>query len=226
MSVKHPARWSPQILDAVGPVIEKVGLPVHDPFAGTGERLGALCDRLGLAFTGTELEPEFILDPRVQWGDSTDTSTYPDDVHLIVTSPAYPNGMCDHFEARDTSRRHTYRHSLDRPLHVNNMGRYSTRGGSAVKEAMHFGIAERCVRYWPNCAVVNVKDFVAKGKVYPVVATWRGLLSEAGFTVMRELEVRAPGQRHGANGRLRVAHEVILLAKRLDESDPQPQLKV
>jgi hypothetical protein len=51
-------------------------LPVHDPFAGTGERLGALCDTLGLTFTGTEIEPEFARDRRVHAGDSAEAGTY------------------------------------------------------------------------------------------------------------------------------------------------------
>ena len=54
-------RWTPGILDAIAPVIADLGLPVHDPFAGTGERLGRLCDRLGLPFTGREIEPEFLV---------------------------------------------------------------------------------------------------------------------------------------------------------------------
>src|SRR5690606_14377285 len=96
-------------------------------------RLGELCDRLGLVFTGTELEPEFIADPRVRPGDSTMAQTYPAHEHAVVTSPAYPNGMTDHFRARDASRRHTYRQALatvlghDRPLHPNNMGRWGNR---------------------------------------------------------------------------------------------------
>lgn len=104
MTAAHPARWSPQIIDVLR--TELAGAPwVHDPFAGTGERLGALCDEIGVEFSGTELEEAFIVDPRVVPGDSRDNRTYPRlpwpaigwGPYWIVTSPVYPNGMADHF---------------------------------------------------------------------------------------------------------------------------------
>jgi hypothetical protein len=100
VSAKHPARYSPAILDTLCQELE--GAPwVHDPFAGTGERLQALTDTLGIPFTGTEIEAPFIVSPHVEQGDSRDPSTYPPAWKTprwwIVTSPVYPSGMCDHF---------------------------------------------------------------------------------------------------------------------------------
>lgn len=92
----HPARYSAVLLDALRPILAAAP-HVHDPFAGTGERLGALCDELGVSFTGTEIEPEFAEDRRVMVGDSRDAGTYPRLPHWIVTSPVYPNGMADNF---------------------------------------------------------------------------------------------------------------------------------
>jgi hypothetical protein len=98
----HPARFSGPILDVLR--TELSGAPwVHDPFAGTGERLGHLCDELGVPFSGTEIEEPFIVDAARVWcGDSRDPSTYPTPLvgiehYWIVTSPVYPNGMTDHF---------------------------------------------------------------------------------------------------------------------------------
>lgn len=81
-TVKHPARFSPEIIEIIG---HYMGLSqhVHDPFAGTGERLGALCDEYGVTFTGTEIECSFIVDPRVRCGDSTNTSSYPREFDTI-----------------------------------------------------------------------------------------------------------------------------------------------
>jgi hypothetical protein len=219
--VPHPARWTPAILDAIEPVLVELELPVHDPFAGTGERLGALCDRLGLTFTGTEIEPEFIADPRVRQGDSTEADTYPTGPFCVVTSPVYPNGMCDHYEAKDSSRRHNYRKALseilgyDRPLHPNNMGRYGNRWRhGAEKERMHWNIAMRCVPHWSEHVIVNMKDVVAISYSVPVVEWWGVLLEERhGYRVVRRIDVPTPGQRHGANGALRADSEAVLIAQ-------------
>lgn len=215
---EHPCRWTPAILAAVEPHIAGLGLAVHDPFAGTGERLGALCDRLGLAFTGTEIEAPFIIDRRVRQGDSTSALTYPAHRHCIVTSPVYPNGLADHFRARDGSLRHTYRQALasitghDRPLAEANMGRHGIRSGHKA-EARHFDLADRCVRRWPTDVVVNVSDFPHRWELWPLVDRWRALLARHGYMLTGELEVRTPRQRQGANPH-RADHETVLIAHR------------
>lgn len=131
---KHPARYSPEVLDTFRQIIPRLSR-VHDPFAGTGERLGHVADDRSWFFTGSELVPEFIVDHRVSEGDATDPESYPwpiacgscgetTDVaagcsrhvlrpYTIVTSPVYPNGMADHFisTAADASSRMTYRHA-------------------------------------------------------------------------------------------------------------------
>lgn len=213
-------RWTQAILDALATVIAAWGLPVHDPFAGEGERLGLLCDHLGVPFSGTEIEPEYILDPRVRPGDSTQSDSYPAWEHVVVTSPAYPNGWTDHFHARDASRRHTYRQALavllghDRPLHPNNMGRYGFRQGKRA-EAKHYRIAAAAVRWWPPHVAVNVSDFIHHhDQVHAVVGPWVNLLGAAGYHVADPVPVATPRQRHGANGRVRVEHEHILIASR------------
>ncbi len=155
-TVQHPARYSPEVLDLLRFVIPRL-TRVHDPFAGTGERLGRTADDRPWFFTGTEIEAVFIVDPRVSEGDSTELDTYPWPVacgtcgdtaevpsvpcsaHVlrrftIVTSPVYPNGMADDFVSRETSERKTYRHAkaaiLGDPaakLLDRNMGRWGYR---------------------------------------------------------------------------------------------------
>lgn len=212
-------RWTPAILDAIEPIIEEWQLPVHDPFANEGLRLGALCDRLGLAFTGTEIEPEYIIDFRVDPGDSTMPLTYPARPFATVTSPAYPNGWTDHFHAQDGSRRHTYRQALaaitgeDRPLHPNNMGRHGVRSGRRA-EARHFAIAERCVAHWSDHVIVNVSDFITDGQRWPLVQRWHRLLDDAGYRVTESVPVKTPRQRNGANASARVEDEMVIIARR------------
>jgi hypothetical protein len=211
----HPARYSPEIISALANMIP-AGTHVHDPFAGTGEALGALADTLfGFTFTGTELEPEFIVDRRVEQGDATEPASYPTGPHLIVTSPPYPNGMADDY-AQEGGRRFTYRQALGRPLSPRNLGRYSARR-SRTKEAEHFRLADAAIACWSaQRALVNVKDFIAEGARWPVVARWCELLEAHGFTVVELVPVHTHGQGFGANRSARVDTETIIDATKED----------
>jgi hypothetical protein len=216
---EHPAKWSPEILEEIAPIIRAWQLPVHDCFAGTGERLGKLCDQLGLVFTGTEIEPEFARDPRVQPGDSTMPLTYPGRPYCVVTSAAYPNGMSDHFKASTVKGRNTYRQALarilgyDRPLHLNNMGRYGARYGRRSLRR-HYDIARRCVPHWPELVIVNVSDFVMASQMHDVVGPWTGILTDAGYRITDTIPVVTRRQGHGANREARADHETVIVATR------------
>jgi hypothetical protein len=219
LGVSHPARFSPEILEALRPVLSRWDLPVHDPFGGTGERMGALCDELGIEFTGTEIEPEFVVDHRVRPGDSTEARTYPAGPYVVATSPTYPNGMADHFRARDASKRHTYRQGLaeiighDRPLKAHNTGRYGVRRGSQALDT-YWTLEARCVDHWPDRVAVNVSDCVTGGQTYPVADRWRDLLESRGYLIVETIQVATRRQRNAANADLRAEHEVILVAER------------
>lgn len=218
-TVTHPSRFNTDVLDAMVPTLLGWDLPIHDPFAGTGERLGALATRLGLTFSGTEIEPEFIVDFRVVPGDATRAESYPFWRHCVVTSPVYPNGMADHFHAQDTSKRHTYRQALaetighDRELHGHNMGRYGPRGGKEAARA-HWALASMAVLHWPDHVLVNVKDFIIAGTTYQVVNRWRLLLQGAGYAITT-INVPVRGQGFGANRDARVDYETILVGERI-----------
>lgn len=212
---KHPAPFTDSIIDALRyllPFRVPRTVVVHDPFGGEGKRLGALCDELGYPFTGTDLEPWLEGDPRVAVGDSTDPATYPTVPFVVVTSPTYNNGVNDHFEPKDTSRRLTYRVRAGRPLHENNTGRYSGRG-SKRGEAAYWRITREVVKHWPDLAFVNVKDSYRADVLYPLVQMWTDLLVEYGYEVER-LEVECPGWRYGTNGQARTDTEAILIAQR------------
>jgi hypothetical protein len=66
----HPCQFSPEVIAALEELVSP-GEHVHDPFAGTGLRLAALCDRIEAVYTGTDIEDWPGLDPRVAVGDST-----------------------------------------------------------------------------------------------------------------------------------------------------------
>lgn len=200
---------------------------VHDPFAGTGERLGRLADNRGWIFTGIEIEAPFMVDRRVRQGDSTYPSTYPTEPFKIMTSPVYPNGIADDFHAQDASTRRTYRSAVakilghDRPLHTNNQGRYGYRGGQLNSDArtMYWHLAKLVVACWEESACdeifLNVSDFtVGKNRVVPVVAPWAALIEAHGFSILKAYPVQTRRWRNGANRDARVANEVILQAIR------------
>jgi hypothetical protein len=177
---KHPAIFTESIIERLAILIPK-NVPferiIHDPFAGEGVRLGALCDALGYTFTGTDLERWQGSDTRVALGDSTLSGTYPTVPYAIVTSPTYNNGVNDHFDPKDDSKRLTYRVRAGHELHPNNTGRWSGRG-SKKGEAEYWRLTRNVVTHWPNIAIVNVKDSVRstwEGGIYPLVRLWTEL---------------------------------------------------
>ena len=127
----------------------------------------------------------------------------------ICTSPTYANRLADHHEARDNSPRHTYRHTLGRPLSPGNSGQL--QWGDAYR-AFHLEAWTECRRVLQpeGFLVLNVKDHIRKGELQPVTNWHAVTLLMLGFTCTARVHVPCPGQRHGANGHLRVDYESVL----------------
>ena len=213
---KQPAPYTDSIIRALRDLIPTYvlsGHSVHDPFAGDGRKLAALCDLLGVQFTGTDLEPWRDADHRVRAGDSREYHTYPmSRPFSVVTSPTYNNGVNDHFNPQDASRRMTYRAAAGHELAEGNTGRWSGRH-SATGERMYWQITREVVKHWPSVALVNVKNSIRRGSVYPLDEMWIELLKES-YDVIHRYDVPCPGWRYGANRSARVDHETILVARR------------
>lgn len=190
--MNHPARYSPEVITIIRDVLlarwpDLMPRPiVHDPFAGTFERLyttfGLDPDSL-FPWCGTEIEECFI-DPDIprgngiMVGDSRDPATYPparypDEVGwgwVVCTSPVYANGMADGHLPRDESVRRTYRKAKielsgdeSATLQTGNMGALGYRGtkrfedgGKSIKRRLYWEIAEACVRNWDTAELVIV----------------------------------------------------------------------
>lgn len=215
----HPAQFHPNIIDALRVELRDDDRLVFDPFAGVGTRLGAMCNDLDLEFAGIDIEDWPDHDLRVDQGDATDLNQYPARPFVVVTSPSYPNGISDHFEPKDTSRRFTYRIALGQPLHNNNTGRYSIRGGKKSWRR-YWDLATDAVECWSSYSVdayVNVKSFVHNKEVVDLPRLWRVLMESRGYEVVAELEVDCPGLRMGANHDARVDYETILVATHKDK---------
>lgn len=224
--VEHPAMWSAEILVELAKMIP-AGTRVHDPFAGTGERLGAVADANGWRFSGTEIEPAFIVDPRVAVGDATVRSTYPRRPFVVATSPVYPNGIADDFNAQDGSTRRTYRSALskwagrDTRLQPNNMGAYGYRGQPfhSINRAMYWRLASESIACWRRADAVylNVSDFMQRGVREPVVSQWIATMQINGWRLAgRPKEIQTRRWRNGSNRSARVETEYLLHFVHLD----------
>lgn len=246
----HPARFSDEIVAQLAEILvgmwpDWFGRPeIFDPFAGTGEMLAALdlaCahpdlggSTVGFGHSGVELEPEFIVNPRIVVGNATDPAAYPPArpkppaCWVVVTSPVYANGMGDNHKPRDTSKRYTYRFAKimltgdpDATLHPDNMGAYgyrgTMRGGRSRRRRRYWEIADAAVANWrtAEAVIVNVSDFKhSRGKVEPLVDDWQALLARHGWTSQILVPVGTKRSKNGANREERVDREVIIVARR------------
>src|SRR5690606_20149612 len=136
---KHPAKYTDSLLPVFARILrEHAARSVLDPMAGVG-KIGLLRD-YGFAgrIVANEIEPEWAYQAppwvEVRISDAANMAWANDEeFDAIVTSPCYGNRMADHHDARDSSRRYTYRHMLGRPLHPANTGKL--QWGEAYQEA-------------------------------------------------------------------------------------------
>lgn len=246
----HPARFSIEITDVAREYLaaaypQLIGRPIiHDPFAGTGERLALMCDVVwdgwGFPYSGTEIEGCFIAAPGIIEGSALDPDTYPPARYpsevatggwVVFTSPAYPNGMADSHKPKDASKRYNYRVAKmqitgdpDANLHEDNMGRYGYRGtlreGNSQRRKRYWEIAEGAVALWGSAdmVMVNVSDFVTKVNderfVEPLVDDWADLLRRHGWTITDQIPIGTPRMRNGENADARVDYEYLLIGKK------------
>lgn len=206
----HPARFSQKVMEAVVGVLgARPELRILDPFVGVGT-----VHRLPYWTVGVEIEPDWAAaDYRTFVGDATALPFDAASFDAVVTSPCYGNRMADHHEARDPSLRHTYRHYLGRPLSPDSAG--ALQWGDAYQELHRRAWAEvfRVLRRGGLCLVV-VSDHVRKGQRERVVDWHLSTLLDTGFSVDQVLSIGTRRMRHGANARLRVLDEKVLVVQR------------
>jgi hypothetical protein len=207
MTGPHPARYSPEVLEIVKDLITP-GEIIHDPFAGTGVRLGQLCDRIGATYTGTWPDG----DPRVIVADARDATGYPVGSFTVVTSPVYANKrLADYPEGpkptTKTRGRRDYGIALGRALHPDNLARFTGHQDRPGRAHRYWSGHAEAVKLWSDRAIVNVDE--------PLRGGWCGLLDEAGFCI--EEVIPAYTQRYGGldNAEKRAEYEVVIVASPL-----------
>lgn len=210
--MKHPAKFSPSILAAIEPLLPASGW-VLDPFAGTG-RIHEL-ETPPRYTVGVEIEPEWA--DMHEWtlvGNALDLPFSNGMFDAIVTSPTYGNRMADHHEAKDASRRMTYRHTLGRPLSDDNSG--AMQWGESYR-SFHRDAWDEADRVLTpgGLFVLNIADHVRKSEVQRVSRWhWEVLRYELGYRTEAVRRVRTPGMRFGQNGSARVGHEWIIAMRK------------
>lgn len=199
---RHPAKYSEELLPLLRHWLEGKSR-VLDPFGGIGTG--------NLAQFYNELEFEWVEQCgglRVQ-GDATRLTFKSESFDAVVTSPVYGNRMSDHFEARDSSHRITYRHYLGKPLRPNNAGKL---------HYPHAGYKRLHLKAWQEVwrvlekdglFILNVGDFNV-GNIQQKVSAWHvDRCIEIGFHVLDARKVWCPGMRQGANGKNRVPYQNV-----------------
>jgi hypothetical protein len=110
----HPAKFNDAVLEEIAFWLPE-GTLTLDPFGGVGK----LKEISKITAVRVEIEKD--------WADNVCA----DALHLpfrdatfdaVATSPVYGNRMSDHHNARDKSKRHTYKHYIGHDLHPHNAG--------------------------------------------------------------------------------------------------------
>lgn len=220
-SVKHPAKFSPQILDAIRahPLFPEEGT-IIDPFAGVGGIHYLSSDKIKTI--GIEIERPWYLEglkhgPMVHWDSTRINMLYQRrSFDAMVTSPTYGNRFADHHRAKDGSVRRSYTHDLRSSVDPDyELNKYNT--GLYHESDQRYWHLHKIVwfRMWEVLKVgapafVNVSDFIRNGERVPVVEKHLKILSEW-FRLVDRMEIPTRRMRMGENSAARVDSEAVLV---------------
>jgi SAM-dependent methyltransferase len=212
--IKHPATYTNSFIPKFAELL--IGCNnVLDIFGGIG-KLALIKD---YGFKGkvvcNELEPEWAEIGKYkvdEWsiGDAANLRFANCEFDAICTSPTYGNRMADHHNAKDGSKRITYRHCLGRPLNEENTGKM--QWGEKYRQK-HIEIYNECLRVLKpkGLMIVNVSDHIRKGQVVNVVKWHKETLINFGMELIDEIKIETPRMGFGQNAKSRVQHECILV---------------
>lgn len=214
--VKHPAKFSKVILDNIDALVIKYNISgkILDPFAGVG-KLADIIPHENLWLN--EIEPEWLYqapdDCNLVNGDALNMLFSNEFFDAIITSPSYGNRMADKHEAKDDSRRMTYKHTLGRELSPNNSG--GLQWGKKYRQ-FHIDAWNESFRVLKHDGyfILNISNHIRKGKIIPVTGFHFQTLLDLGLRLVEKVDVSTPRMRMGENNSLRVDHESILVFKK------------
>ena len=204
--IEHPAKFTDVLISEIGRRIPP-GSRVLDPFAGTGR-----IHQLWNADTvGVEIEPEWAsMHPKTVVGNALVLPFKDHSFDAIATSPCYGNRMADHHNARDGSKRMTYRHMLGRELHPNNSGQMQWGDKYRAFHAAAWVEARRVLRPG-GLFVLNISDHIRKGTRQRVTAWHVHTLLKEGFELLSAEAIPTPRMKRGENAKARVGYESVIV---------------
>jgi SAM-dependent methyltransferase len=197
---KHPAKFNDAVLDAMAAWLPH-GALVLDPFAGVGK----LKQIPSIVAVRVEIERD--------WADNVCA----DALHLpfrdetfdaVATSPVFGNRMSDSHNARDASKRHTYKHYLGHDLHPHNAGQLQWSDGYRFFHRMAWTEVIRCLKPG-GLFLLNCSDHIRKGQRMNVTAWHEMTLQRLGLVHVRTVPIATARLRHGENHGVRVGHETL-----------------
>jgi hypothetical protein len=215
--IKHPAIYSDHFI----PIFSKLLINSHnilDPFAGIG-KIGLIKNHGFLGkITCNELEEEWTKSEYSidEWhiGDAANMKWSKDNYFdAICTSPTYGNRMADHHNAKDNSKRITYKHYLGRNLNEENTG--MMQWGEKYRNK-HIEIYKECKRVLNNDGlfIINISDHIRKGEIIKVSEWHKEILINLGLIFLEEIKCETKRMKYGKNAELRTKYEYIYVFKK------------
>jgi SAM-dependent methyltransferase len=217
----HPARFSDKIIQEIQrQVMERANfgrfdsLPIKvlDPFAGVG-RIHEIAAPL-VATYGMELEPEWAANHvRTYVGDSRHLPWFNNSFDFVATSPCYGNRMADHHDAKDTSKRNTYTHTIGRKLTEGNAG--AMQWGDEYRH-LHEAVWLEVWRVLRGDGIflLNISDHIRNKKIVPVSQWHLDTCLGMGLKLVERVDIKTPRNRFGANAEARVEFEHIFVLEK------------
>lgn len=225
---RHPARFPAAVLAVIAETLDAEArrrnearmLSVLDPFAGVGGihavQDDEMCGVASVVTVGVEIEKEWAqAHPRTLVGDALDLASvvYDSRFDVIATSPCYGNRMADCHDARDDSRRNTYRHALGRPLSEASSG--SMQWGPKYRTFHEQAWAEAHRVLAPGGLVIlNVSNHIRGGVEQRVVEFHLNAWLRLGCTLVEARRVATRRLRFGENHEARVDGELVLVLRK------------
>ena len=213
---KHPARYTDALLPVFAKHVRHLS-PFHrilDPMAGTGKIFQLYKHGVEAGIHAVELEPEWAAwHPETRIGSALELP-YPDRFFdAIIVSPPYGNRMADTYAGVQGEHRNTYRFALGRTLTESSGA--AIQWGRAYRE-LHYRAWQEATRVLASGGrfILNIKDHIRNGKRMRVTRFHELTLLRLGLQRIAHERVECPGQRHGANGNLRIGYESVLVFRK------------
>lgn len=226
----NPATYSPEIIAKIQSVLPALvaeyslaqsaplsSMVLLDPFAGEGKIFDIATQGIWPGrVKALELEKEWArVREGTTVGDTLNLNRYwPNDTFdFIVTSPPYGTRMADDHNARDDSKRNTYRHRLGRPLSKNSSANLQWDHPQMLYQLF----MTLCYVRFTNALrdkgifILNVSDHIRGGKRIQAVRWHKAAVHAVGFELLADYKVKTRRNRQGENGDKRVPYERVLV---------------